>query len=248
MNRYIIVILGLVGALVLDGCSPDVANPSAMGNLTDLSQPISSKQYDAPYEPEMNVVRLVVADSGVGLVTTGGQNENASAVRAELTDVLTQFRNFRVLNRSVSREAQAEWQLAAKGAANRAQVPSSVGMSFPDYIIKPTLAYVERNIRSNSGSGEWSVVVSITGQHQQSQGAVELILELIDVRTLETVTTVRAHGLLYDKSQQGGLSTGFLGGAQSESIDVPEAEAIREAAIQGSEELFRYLRNCSAHG
>lgn len=230
----------------LSSCnSPSASKSNASGDLTDLSAPLEDKEFQAPYDPRIGELRLVIAQPSTGLVGSGGQGYN-EAVRAQLTQVLSQYRNFRVLDRSVTKEAQAEWQLAAKNAANPKEIPKTEGFSFPNYIVKPTITYVEREIRSDGTQGQWSIAVTLNTEANNTEGAVELVMEVVDVKTLESIITVRSHGLLYDHQRQGSINFGILGGGSSQSVKVPEAQAIRAAEIQGSQQIFQKLREMRA--
>ena len=226
----------------LTGCA-SMSVPVTHPDVVDLSTNLPSRQFTIPLDLTMPKVRLALAQVSCAVAITGRKSEFEEVVRGQMTELLSGVENFVLVNRAVSAEAQAEWQLAAKGAANPATVIKSPGATMPEYLIKVTVTQVEREIRSNGARGEWGLLITATRERERREGAIELMLEAVDLATMETRHVLRAHGLLYDEKKSSGTLILGIGDAKTEATRVPESQAIRAACEQAVRQLHERFRS-----
>src|SRR5437868_2927944 len=217
-------VLAAVGLFGLTGCA-SISVPVEHPNLVDLATSPPTSQFHLPYDLSLPKVRLTLAQVSCAVAITGRKSEFEEVVRGQMTELLGGCGNFVVANRSLSAEAQADWLLAAKGAANPSTVVKSSGITMPQYLIKVTVTQVEREIRANGARGEWGLFITATRDRERREGAVELVLEVVDLATMETRHAIRAHGLLYDEKKSSGVVFLGIGDAKLESTRVPESHA-----------------------
>jgi len=211
-------------------------------DVVDLSDSLEDKPFDAPYDPGLGQIRLALAQVSCAVAITGRKSEFEEATRSQLTRLLVQTENFTLASRSATAEAQAEWALVANDAANPGTVPVSPGVTVPQYLLKATIVQVERNIRGSGEDREWTLYWAARSSEQRREGAVAIEVEVVDLATLQT---------LYDvKTSSGGYFLG-IGGGSTDTVRVPESQAIRaacEAAVRDIHAYFVKARSSTREG
>lgn len=234
-----LVAVGLIAWL--SGCTQSerfATKPQPRVGLVDQSTALQSRQPSLGKEVRnQKLAMAIVRGEARGGYLVEGVDAGEIA-RLHLTNAFQSSPNYVVANRSVLKEAAAERQLQS---TNSSESFASGTLTSADYIVRVTVTQIERQIRADGSSMEWRFLVGGSTKDRQRQGAVEVMVEVVDVQTTNTVYTARGIGLLDEIEQEQDSRAIFVRSEKGNFRRVTVSDAVRAACFQAAEEIDRYF-------
>ena len=205
-------------------------------------KPIPKSKYITPFDANMKTVRLALAKVTCAVAISGQKSEFEECVRSNLSELLTNCRNIQFANRVATEELQAEWKVILAGAANPKDIPKTPGLMIPEFLIKVGVSQVSRSISGKGKASDWQISINTHEEEETRQGAVQLIVEVIDIATSTNIAAYRVTGLLSDTTKSNSGNILGIGFGSSSFERIPENQAIRDACEDATSQIFETLR------
>ena len=236
-SRRLVSWCGIISLPALVGCQelPSAQNETGAA-LLSLSHPLLAPQFALESIPNLKPIEIVVANSSDVSSGKGAGGDYGEIARMDLNEFFANSPNYIVANRSLNRQATAEIKLR-QTAGNQALITPVT----PKFILKATVMEVEREIKSDGTKTAWQYVITASSAKAQRQGAVEVMVEVVDLDTLRTLFVTRCTSLLYDTTKETSVGLLLISNANKSSIRVPEADAIRCACQEAAQKAHAYL-------
>lgn len=242
-DKSVVALVATGTIAVLSGCAHSerfATKPQPRAGVVDQSTAVESRKpaLGKGVRGQKVAMSIVRGEARGGYLVEGV--DVGEIARLYLVNAFQSSPNYVIANRSSLKEAAVERQVQAASGTGSSSAGTVTGA---DYLVRATVTQIERQIRADGTAKEWRFVIGGSKKERQKQGAVEVMVEVVDVGTTDTVHTTRGIGLLDEVELQQGASAIVIQSEAGTFRRVTVSDAVRAACWQAAEDVDRYFAN-----